>query len=80
MPTITLSHALAECLDGIQDHDESLEGCLRRYPQYREELRVLLEVALALQDTSRKETRPTQSFVVQLKERLIKEGKSSEGR
>ena len=80
MPTITLSHALAECLEGIQDRDESLEGCLRRFPQYREELRALLEVALALQDTSRKETRPSPLFVLQLKERLMKEGNSSEGR
>lgn len=79
LPTITLSRALAECLEGIQEHDESLEDCLRRFPQHREELRVLLEVALALQ-ASRKETRPSPSFVVRLKKRLIKEAKSIEGR
>ena len=79
MPTISLSHALAECLEGIQEHDESLEECLRRFPQHREELRVLLEVARSLQ-ASRKETRPSPLFVIQLKERLIKEAKSIEGR
>ena len=79
LPTISLSHALAECLEGIQERDESLEECLRRFPQHREELRVLLEVARSLQ-ASRKETRPSPLFVIQLKERLIKEAKSIEGR
>lgn len=47
MATTTLSHALADCLDSLRE-GEPLEACLNRYPQHRETLRPLLEIAQAL--------------------------------
>lgn len=79
MATITLSRALAECLEALQERDEGLEECLQRFPQHREELRPLLEVALALQAARGREKRPSPLFVLGLKERLTRKAKSSEG-
>ncbi len=72
---ITLSRALAECLEAIQEDVGSLEECLKRFPQHREELRPLLEVALALQTARKEKKRPSPMFVLGLKERLIRKTK-----
>ncbi len=40
----TLADALAECLDALRS-GEDIEDCLRRHGRYREQLRMLLEVA-----------------------------------
>ena len=72
MANITLSHALADCLDAMQD-GESLNACLNRYPEHRERLRPLLEVAQTLhREKSQEEAAPSPYFVVDLKS-ILKE-------
>ncbi len=80
MATITLSHALADCLDAIQE-GESLEACLDRYPEHRERLRPLLEVAQTLhREKYQKEAAPSPYFVVDLKSILTEQiSKSRKG-
>ena len=73
---ITLSYALAECLEAIGERGESIEKCLRRFPKHRRELRPLLEMVLALQAERGEEKQPSPMFVLGLKERLI--GKADE--
>ena len=73
MATITLSHALADCLDALQD-GESLKACLNRYPEHRERLRPLLEVAQTLhREEYQAEATPSPDFVVDLKSILTEE-------
>ncbi len=73
MATITLSHALADCLDAMQD-GESLNACLDRYPEHRERLRPLLEVAQTLhREEYREDAAPSPDFVVDLKSILTEE-------
>ncbi len=67
MATITLSHALADCLDVMQE-GESLKACLNRYPEHRERLRPLLEVAQTLhREEYQEKATPSPGFVVDLK-------------
>ena len=73
MATITLSHALADCLDAIQE-GESLKACLNRYPEHRERLRPLLKVAQALhREKYQEEATPSPDFVGDLKSVLTEE-------
>ena len=73
MATITLSHALAECLDAMQE-GESLKACLNRYPDHREHLRPLLEVAQTLhRQEYQEEAAPSPDFVVDLESILTEE-------
>ncbi len=80
MATITLSHALADCLDSIRE-GESLKACLNRYPEHRERLRPLLEVAQTLhREECQEEATPSPDFVVDLKSILTEEmSKSRKG-
>ncbi len=50
---------LAECLQGLENGSLTLEDCLKRHPQYREELADLLATAAALRETARIEPRAT---------------------
>ncbi len=73
MATITLSHALADCLDALQE-GESLKACLDRYPDHRERLRPLLEVAQTLhREEYQQEATPSPDFVADLKSILTEE-------
>ena len=72
---ITLSCALAESLEAIQEDGRSMDESLMRFPQHREELRPLLEVALALQAARMENKRPSPMYVLGLKERLIRKTK-----
>ncbi len=73
MATITLSHALADCLDALQE-GESLKACLDRYPAHRERLRPLLEVAQTLhREEYQQEATPSPDFVADLKSILTEE-------
>ncbi len=72
MATITLSHALADCLDAMQE-GESLEACLDRYPEHRERLGPLLEVAQTLHQEEYREATPSPDFVADLKSILTKQ-------
>ncbi len=80
MANITLSHALADCLDALRE-GESLKACLDRYPEHRERLRPLLEVAQTLhREEYQEEARPSPDFVVDLKSILTEEmSKSRKG-
>ncbi len=73
MATITLSHALADCLDALRE-GESLKACLNRYPEHRERLRPLLEVAQTLhREEYQQEATPSPDFVADLKSILTEE-------
>ncbi len=73
MATITLSHALADCVDALRE-GESLEACLNRYPEHRGRLRPLLEVAQTLhREEYQEEATPSPDFVVDLKSILTEE-------
>ncbi len=73
MATITLSHALADCLDALRE-GKSLKACLDRYPEHRERLRPLLEVAQTLhREKYQEEAAPSPYFVVDLKSILTEE-------
>jgi len=51
---------------------ESLEVCLERYPEHRERLRPLLEIAQALQGWQ-PDIAPSLYFLVELKSKLTRE-------
>ncbi len=72
MATITLSHALADCLDALRE-GESLKACLDRYPEHRERLGPLLAVAQTLQREEYQEATPSLDFVADLKSILTEE-------
>ncbi len=73
MATITLSHALAACLDALRE-GKSLKACLDRYPEHRERLRPLLEVAQTLhREKYQEEAAPSPYFVVDLKSILTEQ-------
>ena len=73
MATITLSHALADCLDALRE-GESLKACLNRYPEHRERLRPLLEIAQTLhRQEYQEEAAPSPDFVVDLRSILTEE-------
>jgi hypothetical protein len=65
LATDTLSHALADCLECIEN-GEDVEACLDRYPEHRASLQPLLEVARALQE-HRLDSTPRTSFIDELK-------------
>ena len=70
LATTTLSHALADCMEFLRE-GESLEACLQRYPEYRERLRPLLEIAQALEDRQ-PEVAPSPYFLIELKSKLAR--------
>ena len=70
MASTTLSHALVKCLEALED-GETLEHCVDKYPQYRESLRPLLKVALALR-AAQPTGQPSPYFVIRLKEQLTR--------
>jgi hypothetical protein len=78
LATITLSHALAECLDHLWE-GESISDCLDRYPEHRESLRPLLRVAQLLRER-RPDVTPSPYFVVSLKAKLEKANNKKKGR
>jgi hypothetical protein len=51
---------------------ETLQACLERYPEYRERLRPLLEIAQTLQG-QQPEVAPSLNFLTQLKSKLTRE-------
>ena len=69
MATITLSHALADCLEFMRQ-GETLEACLDRYPQYGDRLRPLLEVAQALESCG-PDPKPSAHFLANLETTIL---------
>jgi hypothetical protein len=51
---------------------ESLETCLERFPEHRERLRPLLEIAQTLQG-EQPEVTPSPHFLIELKSKLTRE-------
>ena len=68
LPTTTLSRALADYMEYLRE-GEPLEACLERYPEYRERLRPLLEIAQALEG-GQPEVAPSPYFLIELKSKL----------
>ncbi len=60
---------LDECLKEIQARRATVDDCLRKYPEYAEELRPLLEIALAVQDVP--EIKPSEAFKRATRARLF---------
>lgn len=73
MGTPTLDRALADSLECL-GKGETLEACLDRYPEYREPLRSLLEVARALM-AHRQAALPSPRFVTRLQSKLTREAR-----
>ena len=68
----TIVLALADCLDALEKGPERLEAYVRQYPEFREELAPLLQLAADLKRLPEGAT-PTDDFVRDLKSRLLKE-------
>ena len=67
---VTLADALAECLDVMRSGGD-LGECLERYPEYREELIMLLDVARKIEPFPRLPNhRPSAAEVERLLKRL----------
>lgn len=60
---------LDECLREIQARRATVDDCLRKYPQYAEELGPLLEIALAIQDVP--DIKPREEFKRATRARLF---------
>ncbi len=75
MAAITLSHALADCLESLKVGIQ-LEACLDKYPEYRERLRPLLEVAQRL-ETPQADPKPSAHFLTDLETILTTESNRS---
>ena len=71
LPTTTLSRALADYMEYLRE-GESMEACLERYPEYRERLWPLLEIAQALEG-GQPEVAPSPYFFIELKSKLTTE-------
>ena len=77
LATTTLSRALADCVESMRE-GESLETCLERFPEHRERLRPLLEIAQTLQ-SEQPDVTPSPHFLIELKSKLARE-QQHEGR
>ena len=78
MADITLSLALAECLESLRE-GKTLEACLEKYPEHRETLAPLLAIAQSLQD-HQAPAMPSPYFLVDLKSKLtIEASKTRKG-
>ncbi len=60
---------LDQCLEDIRENHASLEDCLAKYPDYAQELKPLLQAALALEQAA--DVRPTKDFKDKLRERIL---------
>ncbi len=60
---------LDECLREIQARRVTVDDCLRKYPQYAEELGPLLEIARAIQDVP--DIEPSEAFKRATRARLF---------
>lgn len=65
---------LAKCIDDIEAGESTLEECLARYPELRDELRPLLEMAQRLQP---QDVAPSAEFKQQARSRLLEAMRSS---
>ena len=66
----SLAEALAHCLDTIGKGERDIEGCLAMYPQWEQELRSLLVLALAVRSLS-EEAEPSPGYVEQTKAHIL---------
>lgn len=71
---------LARCIDEVLNGQSTVEDCLRRYPELRNELRPLLEITLSIQPPK---VTPSPEFRRRLRNRLLEvmePAKAAEGR
>ncbi len=71
--TMTIQQALDRCLDDIQTGRASAEECLRRYPEFADELRPMLRLAARLESAN--EVRPSRAYKSHLRKQLMGEEK-----
>jgi hypothetical protein len=64
--------ALADCLEALERNSGSLEACIAKYPDYQEELGVLLRLAATLKRAPA-EAEPRGGFLDDLRSKLMEE-------
>ncbi len=69
--TMTIQQALDQCLEDMRSEGASVEDCLRRYPEFADELRPLLKTARRLQGTN--DVRPNRAYKSRLRQQLVGE-------
>lgn len=65
-----LINALGECLEALDRGENNIEALADRYPQVRQELRLLLEIACRLRQDGI-DPKPSPSFLLQLRRQLL---------
>jgi hypothetical protein len=73
-----LPGALAHCLELIGSGKADVEGCMEMYPQWEEELRPLLTLALHIRSLS-EESLPPDDYVQRTKIELVRAIEKQEG-
>ncbi len=71
--TMTIQQALDQCLEDIRSGGASVEECLRRYPEFADDLRPLLRMAKRLESAD--EVRPSRAYKSRLRKQLVGEEK-----
>ena len=69
--TMTIQQALDQCLEDIRSGAASVEDCLRRYPEFANDLRPLLRMARRLESAD--EVRPGRAYKSRLRKQLVGE-------
>ena len=70
MQESTLVRALGECLEALDGGETNIEALVERYPQLKQELRPLLEIAGKLREDGT-DAKPSPSFVLRLRRQLL---------
>ncbi len=71
--TMTIQQALDQCLADIRSGSASVDDCLRRYPEFADDLRPLLRMARRLESAD--EVRPSRAYKSRLRKQLVGEDK-----
>ncbi len=74
---MTIQQALDQCLEDIRSGAASVEDCLRRYPEFADDLRPLLRMARRLESAD--EIRPGRAYKARLRKQLVGEDKPKRG-
>ncbi len=75
---MTIQQALDQCLEDIRSGAASVEDCLRRYPEFADDLRPLLRMAKRLESAD--EVRPSRAYKSRLRKQLVGEEKKNKRR
>lgn|GEM_PF-3212585 len=75
-PESYLAWALEECLEALDKGERDIEALVARYPQEKEELKPLLEIAAQLKER-RIDVKPSPTFILRLRRQLLTAPKRS---